>query len=66
MYYDIKEVALIDEYITTKELCDWLKISPNTANNWRRKGLPYLRVGNTVRYDKEEVQKWLNEQNKQK
>ncbi|WP_084524426.1 helix-turn-helix domain-containing protein [Lutispora thermophila] len=54
----------IEKYITTKELCEWLKISHNTANNWRRKGLPYIRVGNTVRYDKEQVQKWLNEQSK--
>ena len=52
-----------DYYITTKELCVWLKISANTANNWRRKGLPYIRFGNTVRYDKAEVQKWLDSQN---
>lgn len=64
MYYDCKEVVDIENYITTKELCDWLKISNNTANNWRRKGLPYIRVGNTVRYDKEQVQKWLSEQSK--
>ena len=52
----------IEEYITTKELCEWLKISHNTANNWRRKGLPHVRVGNTVRYDREEVKKWMQEQ----
>lgn len=46
-------------YITTKELCELLKITPNTANTWRRKGLPYILIGNTVRYEKEEVQKWL-------
>lgn len=50
------------EYITTKELLEWLKISPNTANNWRRKGLPHIRVGNTVRYDKKEVTEWLEKQ----
>lgn len=53
------------EFITTKELCEWLKISPNTANNWRRKGLPYVRVGNTVRYKKEEVEQWINSSKKQ-
>jgi excisionase family DNA binding protein len=59
-----KEVFIIEKYITTKELCEWLKISPNTANNWRRKGLPYVKTGNTVRYDKNAVQKWLDEQSK--
>lgn len=49
------------EYLTTKELCEWLKISPNTANNWRRKGLPYVKIGNTVRYNKCDVKKWLDE-----
>lgn len=53
------------DFITTKELCEWLKISPNTANNWRRKGLPYVRVGNTVRYKKEEVEKWIEGQKKE-
>ena len=53
------------EFITTKELCEWLKISPNTANNWRRKGLPYVRVGNTVRYKKEDVENWINTLKKQ-
>ena len=52
------------EYITTSELCEWLKISPNTANNWRRKDLPYIKVGNSIRYSKEDVQKWIDEQNK--
>lgn len=47
------------EFITTKELCAWLKISNNTANNWRRKGLPYVKVGNTIRYDRQAVEKWL-------
>ena len=45
--------------MTTKELCELLKITPNTANTWRRKGLSYFLIGKTVRYDKEEVQKWL-------
>jgi len=56
---------VIDEtYITTEELCQWLKISKATANNWRRLGLPFVRFGNTVRYEKVKVQKWLEEKGK--
>ena len=57
-------VIINDEYITTEELRQWLKISKNTANNWRRLGLPFIRFGNTVRYEKEKVQKWLEETRK--
>ena len=47
------------EYLTTEELCKWLKISKNTANNWRRNGMPYIKIGNTVRYEKEAIIQWL-------
>jgi len=57
-------LVIKDEYITTEELCQWLKISKNTANNWRRLGLPFVRFGNTVRYEKVKVQKWLEEKGK--
>ena len=58
-------MIIIDgEYITTEELCQWLKISKNTANNWRRRGLPFVRFGNTVRYEKLKVQRWLEENDK--
>lgn len=63
IYNNHKEVVTIEKYLTTDELCEWLKISKNTANNWRRLGMPYIRVGNTVRYNKEEVDKWLKSQN---
>ena len=55
-------VKIDTQYITTEQLCEWLKIHKNTANNWRRKGMPYIKIGNTVRYDKEAIQKWLESQ----
>jgi len=54
-------VIVEEEYITTEELCKWLKISKTTANTWRRRGLPFVRVGNAVRYEKIKVKKWLEE-----
>lgn len=60
---NVMEVVYVDgQYITTRELCKWLKISPNTANNWRRKGMPYVEIGKTIRYKVEDVEKWLDEQ----
>lgn len=50
-------------YLTTKELCEWLKISINTALNWRNKnGMPYVKIDRAIRYEKEAVENWLENQ----
>lgn len=54
------------ELIDEKELLDWLKISPSTAWRWRKNGMPHY-GGNRqiIRYDKDQVLKWLeNQKNK--
>ncbi|MCT4664837.1 MAG: helix-turn-helix domain-containing protein [Flavobacteriales bacterium] len=54
-----------EELITTKELCEWLKISKATASNWRKQGMPYYGKARSLRYKKSEVNKWLDkEENK--
>ncbi|KGG81091.1 hypothetical protein Y919_02755 [Caloranaerobacter azorensis H53214] len=55
-----------EELITTKELCDWLKISKATASRWRKQGMPYHGKDRSLRYKKSEVIKWLEEQEKSK
>lgn len=52
------------ELITTPELCEWLKISKATASRWRSTGMPFYGKGRTLRYEKEEVLKWLKEEQK--
>lgn len=52
---------MAEELITTKELCEWLKISKATASNWRKQGMPYYGKDRSLRYKKSEVQKWLKE-----
>lgn len=42
--------------ITTKELCKFLNISTTTCIRWRKKGrIPFLRIGGSVRYDRNAV-----------
>ncbi len=48
-------------YLTEKELCDWLKISRSKAVSMRKEGMPFLKIGKSVRFDKEQVEKWLKE-----
>lgn len=52
-----------EEYITTPELCEWLKIVKSTASKWRSEGLPHVGKARSYRYKKSEVLKWLNAEN---
>lgn len=54
----------MEELITEKELCEWLKINPVTAWRWRKEGMPYLGRKKTIRYNKEQVINWMKEQGK--
>lgn len=49
------------DWITEKELCEWLKIERMTAYRWRKQGLPHIGSRKSIRYNKEEVEKWLRE-----
>lgn len=56
---------LLDNKLTTSELANELKRSPETLIRWRRQriGPPYLRVQGRVLYDRAKVEAWLNSQN---
>jgi hypothetical protein len=48
-------------YLTFEKLCEELNINVNrvTAWRWRKEGMPHIKIGNQIRYDKEEVIRWL-------
>jgi len=54
----------MDNILTTKELCEKLKFSRVTISNWRKQGMPCIKVNRAVRFNEIEVMKWLNEQKK--
>ena len=47
--------------LSTKELAKYLNVSKKTIYNYRQRGMPYVKVGGVMRYDKKEVMKWLKE-----
>ncbi|TEB08617.1 Helix-turn-helix domain protein [Pelotomaculum schinkii] len=47
------------DFITIGELCEWLKISRRTTERWRKEGLPFIKQGRLVRFDKQVVVEWL-------
>ena len=54
----------MDELLTTQEVAKLLKINPRTLESWRarRKGPPYRRVGDLVRYPQSELAGWVDSQ----
>lgn len=54
----------MDECLTEKELCEWLKITTVTAWRWRKEGMPYLGKRKSIRYDRKAVEQWLKNRDK--
>lgn len=51
------------ELMTLAEVAEYLKIAERTAYGWVKEGkLPGFKLGNTWRFDKADVQKWVQEQ----
>ena len=53
---------LSSPFLNKQQTCDYLGISNNTLDSWSRKGLPVIRIGKTVRFDKAEINHWLQNQ----
>lgn len=47
------------EMLTVKELAKRLKIGPHTIWKLRKKGLPFVRIGGSVRFDWAKVMGWI-------
>lgn len=50
--------------ITSQDVQDIYKISRSTVDRWRKEGMPCSKVGRGIRFDEDEVRKWI-EKNKQ-
>ena len=51
----------IKKYLKSSEVMDLLQVSPGTLQNLRINGtLPYTKVGGTIYYDTEEIQKVMD------
>lgn len=49
----------MSKFLKTEEICEVLKITRKTLYNYRDKGMPYIKKGGSVLYDKEAVEDWL-------
>lgn len=53
----------MNNYITTEELAEKLKVTRQTIWLWRKNGLPHIKISRSVRFDFEAVLEWINKQN---
>lgn len=51
---------------TVSELSEKLSVSRQTIYRWRKDGLPYKKIFNSVRFDLSEVEEWVNEKNSER
>lgn len=57
---NIKEnSSLYSPYLNKKETCTYLNITNNTLDKWIRLGLPNIIIGRTIRFDKSQIDNWL-------
>lgn len=52
-----------DELLTKDDVGKWLKISRPTIDRWRKQGMPFIKTGKLVRFEKEKVMAWLEQNN---
>ena len=55
-------------YIDKKQIAERFGISVSTVNNYMREGMPFYKIGagKLVRFNAEEVEKWIKENKKWK
>lgn len=61
-------LMLEDKILTEKEAAKFLKVSEVVLMRLRKKtpGLPFMRIGNSVRYNAQDLLNWAREQKKKK
>lgn len=50
--------------LTEQDLASWLGVSVRTVQGWRQRGvgIPFVKFGKTIRYDSDEVERFLANQ----
>jgi excisionase family DNA binding protein len=52
----LPKIEGVQPLCTEKEIAEFLNISVLTCQKWRAKGrIPFMRIGNSIRYDQREV-----------
>ena len=54
---------MIETYYKTQDVAEILdcSVSKLEADRWLKRGLPYVKIGNLVRYPSSVIEKWLHD-----
>lgn len=53
----------MEEYLTAKQVADYLQVKPLTIYQWAREGkIPAIKIGRIWRFKKEAIDNFLDEQ----
>ena len=47
------------KFLTVEDVSEMLQVSRITIYNLKKKGLPFLKIGKTIRFDQQEVLDWI-------
>ncbi|MCK1230305.1 helix-turn-helix domain-containing protein [Streptococcus uberis] len=53
------DIGLEKPYLNKHQTCQYLGISNNTLDSWIKSGLPVIKIGKTIRFDKNAINSWL-------
>jgi excisionase family DNA binding protein len=48
------------KFLTIEQVAEMLQVTKMTIYNFQKKGLPFIKLGKNVRFDKEDVIEWVN------
>lgn len=48
------------KYLTIEQVAEMLQVTRMTIYNLQNKGLPFIKLGKSVRFDKDDVIEWVN------
>ncbi|SDB47218.1 DNA binding domain-containing protein, excisionase family [Streptococcus henryi] len=54
-----KSVGADSPFLNKRQTCDYLGISNNTLDLWISMGLPYIKIGKSIRFNKDSVNQWM-------
>jgi helix-turn-helix, fis-type:excisionase/xis, DNA-binding len=56
----LEKKTLSCPYLNKQQTCNYLGISNNTLDSWIQRGLPSIKIGKTIRFHKDSIDRWLN------
>jgi len=49
------------QLLNVDEACEFLSISRTKLYDLKKEGMPYIKLGNTIRFDKDQILEWVRQ-----